>query len=162
MNGRLGRWWRSKGHGVHSPLAFRLVTGVLRDPGYGWYAYSKLRGPYERLLFRVACEFDPRCVTLPEGTELTDGEREAFRAARSTVRFSRAMAGEDGGAPFIFADTDTEALVLPVRGEVFVRRRSGCPLLGPEDHGICLTDGRMALIVMRPDLTPQTFEVNFS
>lgn len=162
MRGRLGRWWRSRGHGIHSPLGFRLVTCVLRDPGYGWYSYPKLRGPYERLLFRVACEFDPRCVTVPAGTELTEGEREAFRAARSTVRFSGSMDAEGEGAPFVFLASDTETLALPERGEVFVRRLSGRPPLGPGDHGICLTDGRMALIVMRPDLTPQTFEVNFS
>ncbi|MDE5727969.1 MAG: hypothetical protein K2H94_07605 [Duncaniella sp.] len=159
--GRLGRWWRSKGHGIHSPLAFRLVTGVLRDHGCVWYGYGRLCGDYERMLFRVACEFDPRCVTVPEGTRLTPPEREAFRAARSTVRFSKSLPGHEA-EPFIFLAADPETLALPRRGVVFVRRCSGRSLLGPEDRGICLTDGRMALLVMRPDLTPQTFEVNFS
>lgn len=33
------RWWRSKGHGVHSPLAYRLITRVLCDEGADYYAF---------------------------------------------------------------------------------------------------------------------------
>ncbi|MDE6418116.1 MAG: hypothetical protein K2K49_02790 [Duncaniella sp.] len=158
-SGRIGRWWRSKGHGIHSPLAFRLTTTVLRDPGCAWYAYGRLAGARERLLFRVACEFDPRTVIVPEGVTLTAAEREAFEAARSTVRFAtEADAGEE---PFIFTDGDHIPSPLPARAIIYIGGGARLPLLGRADRGICLTDGDRALMVMRPDLTPQTFEINF-
>lgn len=158
-SGPIGRWWRSKGHGIHSPLAFRLTTMVLRDPGCGWYAYSRLAGARERLLFRVACEFDPRTVVVPEGVTITGAEREAFLAARSTMRFATEPA--DGEVPFIFTDGAHIPSPLPARAIIYIGGGVRPPLLGEADHGICLTDGDRALIVMRPDLTPQTFEVNF-
>lgn len=156
---RVGRWWRSKGHGIHSPLAYRLVTTVLRDPGCGWYAYDSLAGARERLLFRVACEFDPHTVILPEGVVPTRAEREAFEAARSTVKFASESVTDE--VPFIFTDGAHIPSPLPARANIYINAGATRPLLSDADRGICLTDGDRALIVMRPDLSPQTFEVNF-
>lgn len=36
------RWWRSRGFGIHSPLAFRLITRVLCDEGADYYAFSTI------------------------------------------------------------------------------------------------------------------------
>lgn len=36
------RWRHSKGYGVHSPYAYRLITEVLRPGRYGYYAYQQL------------------------------------------------------------------------------------------------------------------------
>lgn len=35
------RWRHSKGFGVHSPYAFRLINDVLKPGPYGYYAYHK-------------------------------------------------------------------------------------------------------------------------
>lgn len=43
--GKIGRFFRSRGYGIHSPFAYRLITEVLRSP-YHFYAFSDI----ERLL----------------------------------------------------------------------------------------------------------------
>lgn len=37
------RCWRAKGHGIHSPFAYRFVTDVLcLNDDYGYYAYDQI------------------------------------------------------------------------------------------------------------------------
>lgn len=41
------RWRRSKGYGIHSPLAFRIVTECVRPPrGYAFYADDLIDAKY--------------------------------------------------------------------------------------------------------------------
>ena len=42
MWNRYKRWRHTKGYGVHSPFAYRLVTDVLRPGQYAYYAYNAI------------------------------------------------------------------------------------------------------------------------
>lgn len=72
------RWFKrkkqSRGHGVHSPFAFELITKVLRSP-HAYYAFSDIpamlreRGldpelvtPFNHLSFRLLRHFNPRRI----------------------------------------------------------------------------------------------------
>lgn len=67
------RWRHSKGYGVHSPLAFRIVTECVRPPrGYAFYADdlidAKFNGlpdkkRYERMKIRLANLIYPSHLT---------------------------------------------------------------------------------------------------
>ncbi len=66
---RIFHWRRNKGYGVHSPFAFNFITGVVRNTACHYYAYAPLDAvsgskdrKRARLLFRVACRFNPREV----------------------------------------------------------------------------------------------------
>ncbi len=151
----LRRRWRMRGHGVHSPFAFRLVTTVLRDPGQ-YYAYPEIdrmavaggEDPRRlRLLFRLVCEFAPDTVRVDD--TLTEARRHAILAADSRIRLTR------GDAPVAVVG---EAYIPPT-GVVIARHADPALVAAPRDHGMIFTDGESAVIVMRPDLPPQNFDV---
>lgn len=77
---RLFRWFirkkQSKGHGVHSPFAFNLITNVLYSP-YSYYAYNDIAnmvnsaneenyvseiGSFNYLSFRLVNHFNPKII----------------------------------------------------------------------------------------------------
>lgn len=76
---RIFHWRRNKGYGVHSPFAFNFITGVIRNTGYHYYGYAALddvsgkERKRARLLFRIACRFNPREV-LETGSDKDCGE----------------------------------------------------------------------------------------
>lgn len=49
---------RSRGHGVHSPFAYRFIREVLCE-NCGYYAYALLKTRHERLLYRIAVFLQP-------------------------------------------------------------------------------------------------------
>lgn len=51
---------------MHSPFAFRFVTEVVGEK-LDYYDYIRLPQPWQRLVFRVACHFQPEtiCATDP-------------------------------------------------------------------------------------------------
>lgn len=61
-----------RGFGVHSPFAFRFITGTLRCP-WDYYAYSRLKKRKERTIFRLMAFFD--CELKTFGEEAHDFER---------------------------------------------------------------------------------------
>lgn len=76
---RIFHWRRNKGYGVHSPFAFNFITGVVHNTGYHYYGYAALddisgrERKRARLLFRIACRFNPREV-LETGSDKECGE----------------------------------------------------------------------------------------
>lgn len=77
---RIFHWRRNKGYGVHSPFAFNFITGVVRNTACHYYAYAPLDAvsgskdrKRARLLFRIACRFNPREV-LETGDDRGCGE----------------------------------------------------------------------------------------
>lgn len=63
----LRRRWRARGHGIHSPFAYRMVTSVLRERGryYGYEVLEKRCGEdvrWLKLVFRIVCALEPGSV----------------------------------------------------------------------------------------------------
>lgn len=156
----LRRALRRKGHGIHSPYAFRLVTGVFADPG-AYYAYPMLERlgrstgsdpGWLKLLFRLICEFQPAELQVPES--LPDIERQAIMAADSRLRLTRAE------APVSYCLTAPAS--LPESGAVIIREISRPELEAlttERGYGMVFRYKHAAVIVMRHDLPAQTFEI---
>ena len=152
----LHRLWRTKGHGIHSPFAFRLVTTVINCP-YSYYAYPTLdraakhtgeSKDWIRLLHRLVCEFAPTAVATD--VPLSTAERKAIKAADSRIIFS------DAAAPLVIRDTLPSQ--LPESG-VVIARSGGIPPTVTRTYGMLFTDGRIVIAVMRHDLPPQDFNI---
>lgn len=151
---RIKRLWRGRGHGVHSPFAYRFITNVLRLKGR-YYASAELdRMPDPRwctLLFRLVCEFEPRCVEVPED---------------STPAVCRALALADSRVEVKNVASDA-VIMYSQNGVVTVYRDIRITPAGWESKrvsmtsGMTFTDGRMAVVVERSDLPRQDFKINF-
>lgn len=150
---RIKRLWRGRGHGVHSPFAYRFITNVLRLKGR-YYASAELeRLPeprWHKLLFRLVCEFEPVRVSVPDDTPVV---RRVLRLADSRVEVKK-------GA--------SDAVVMySQKGEITAYRdvkaasREWARKYESMTSGMTFTDGRMAVAVERPDLPRQDFEINF-
>lgn len=91
---RIKRWSASRGHGVHSPLAFTLVQNVVRPPrGVVYYGEERLRDMPElsgqplrraRLLLRLVAELQPSRVWMSPGAPRS--LEEAVRLAGEVIR----------------------------------------------------------------------------
>lgn len=91
---RFYRWKASRGYGVHSPLAFRLIKNVVRpERGVIYYGEERLgetEGLYgrplarARLLLRIVAELQPAYVWVSPG--IPEYFLEAIRLAGGVVR----------------------------------------------------------------------------
>ncbi len=150
---KVKRLWRGRGHGVHSPFAYRFITNVLRLKGR-YYASDELeRMPDPRwhtLLFRLVCEFEPERVAVPDG----------FHSWRSVIGMADSRAEVLNGDPDVVLMYSQKGVVTVFRdidetsGE-WERKRASML------SGMTFTDGRMAVAVERADLPRQDFEIDF-
>lgn len=60
---------RSRGHGVHSPFAYRFIREVLCE-SCGYYAYASLKTRHERLLYRIGVFLQPTQIISLGGAEI--------------------------------------------------------------------------------------------
>ena len=150
------RWWRSRGHGVHSPFAFRFITMVLRQEG-GYYAYRELESmadpEWHKLLLRLVCEFEPSRI---EAIRLTDSERKAIALADSRVEVV-AGKGTRCGACMVMHGRD--AMVM-IERSVSGHDTAWPRILASMTSGMSFTNGRTGIAVVRPGLPRQDFEIN--
>ncbi len=159
---RLQRWRHSRGFGVHSPFAFRFITGTLRQP-YAYYAYSRLPQQRQRLLYRVALAFGT-CNPLGAGLD---------RAMDEALRLARRHKDPKGTHDFIAidaaaADDDAiaEAAALIAGGTPAIIYNSQCfPLadtLAGLEHGMTFanTSGTVIIAPLR-HLPRQDFRLYF-
>lgn len=161
MAGIISRWWRSMGHGIHSPYAYRLVTEVLPERGR-YYAYDGLERLYGRksrrlkLLFRLVCELRPQTVcpsTLPRE------EKQAVLEA-------------DSGTVFVDDPAEASLTILsapPETGEL----KEGQAMLswstGPRwagfkrsmTRGMTFSNGHIGIAIARHGLPRQDYETRF-
>jgi len=108
------RWFKrkkqSRGHGVHSPFAFELITKVLRSP-HAYYAFSDIpamlreRGldpelvtPFNHLSFRLLRHFNPRRIL-----EINPGKRINTLFLRESAPDARYTCFETDPASLSFA-----------------------------------------------------------
>ena len=157
----LRRWWRSRGHGVHSPFAYRFIRGVLREQGH-YYNYSEIDSlggdtHWHRLLFRLVCEFEPEQLL---ATHLSVDERTVIRLADSRVSMP----------PDVPLPDNLPADVLEMRGKVTVAMvirdissdsHRWANLLESLRAGMTFTNGTVGIVVERPGLPRQDFRINF-
>lgn len=154
-----------RGHGIHSPLAYRLVTSVIRGRA-DYYAYPRLdaiarrdgvSAPRLRLIFRLVCEFAPASVIIDP--TLPPAIREAVAAADSRISILTATSCADAGDhPLRILASMPDS--LPDRGVIIALQGAPCADPHPRrGHGMLFTDGRMAVAVMRPDLPPQDYDI---
>lgn len=153
------------GFGIHSPFAYRFITGVLaqRLPYYGYADISS--DPRVRLIFRVTAYFAPQHVLI-----LSSQPRLLKMAVHRA--YSRAViGGRMASKPdFVVADamdaTEDEMARHASEGTnmiVLNATRKLRPRLGDAmAHGMIFDNGRGTLVVI-PDrgLPRQDFRVNF-
>lgn len=150
------RWWRSKGHGIHSPYAYRIVTEVLPERGR-YYAYDRIEtmegSRRLKLLFRLVCELTPRTVCAPG---ITAEEKEAILLADSRVRFVDSPAEADlsiGALPPELRERQATAVWNTDSGwEDFKKTLNA---------GMTFSNGKIGIAVNRQGLPRQDFESRF-
>ena len=153
------RWWRSRGHGVHSPFAYRFITTVLRQrgaaPDDARPRVHPMPSPeWHKLLFRLVCEFAPSRV---DALRLTDTEREAIVLADSRVEVS----ADTTGIPFAGIRLTAPGVEVLVERNITGHDSRWAALLASMTSGMTFTDGLVGIAVIRHDLPRQDYEVNF-
>lgn len=153
------RWWRSRGHGVHSPFAYRFITTVLRQRGaaayYAWPRVEAMPSPeWHKPLFRLVCEFAPSRV---DALRLADTEREAIALADSRVE----VCADTPGIPFAGIRLTAPGVEVLVERNITGHDSRWAALLASMTSGMTFTDGLVGIAVIRHDLPRQDYEVNF-
>ena len=116
---KLLRKWRAKGHGIHSPFAYSLITNVIHSP-HRYYAFSDLEEmfpesvlqnkstmAFHRLSFRLAHHFK---VTRVLEIGATDGVNATFIEATGKETCCTSVINKDDtfDAIFIYTNNDDE------------------------------------------------------
>ena len=98
------RWRHTRGYGVHSPFAFRVVKEIIRVAGrYTYYGYDPIEEKAEKsgkkeylksalMLLRIAARLDVGSV-LMKGGPMKDLFREALRQADSKIKITKEIDG---------------------------------------------------------------------
>ena len=147
------RFRTSRGFGVHSPLAFRFITGPMRDTDARYYATASLPTAAARRWLRVA---------------VWAGSTGAWRLGDECPALDSALraAGtipSGPGAGLIAAVRLREPFALPERATVMLidtdpdmLARLAAPL---RSGALTFSHAREHYILMRPDLPRQHFEI---
>lgn len=170
---RYKRWRHGRGYGVHSPLAYDLITNTLREHG-SYYGYERLdaacKGSRQmvpcrlRLLLRLLARFNPSTVTIT-GEECVSLLRLAVKTANSRCKISKTLSGNE----FIIINGEMSAQ-LPIidKGVYFFINQGYKSDTALEElwtkigHGIRLDNCRdMAIIISGEGLHRQRIDVKF-
>lgn len=156
----LKRFRTSAGHGVHSPLAFELITQVLCSSSACYYATPSLPDADSRRWLRVAARFNPRKVRRLGDTDSRLDNAFTLVGAELT---------DDTSATFIAAvrptEADIERIALSLADEATVMladapHRAVERIAAGRDSGLMTFSGRREhYIVARPDLPRQHFDI---
>ncbi|MDE6378172.1 MAG: hypothetical protein K2K72_05450 [Duncaniella sp.] len=157
---RLRRAWRSRGHGVHSPFAFRFIRGVLRErtPYYAYQQVEQLRGDvhWHKLLFRLVVEFEPLSVM---SSHLSQDERRVITLADSRVELP--VRGSHNSFPAGAIELKAREVTVVVVRDLPANPGEWHRVRQQLDCGMTFTNGTVGIVVIRHDLPRQDFEVNF-
>lgn len=157
---RVRRAWRSRGHGVHSPFAFRFIRGVLREhtPYYSYTQVEQLGGDvhWHKLLFRLVVEFEPRSVM---SSHLSQDERRVITLADSRVQLP--VRGSHNNFPAGAIELNAGEVTVVVVRDLHANPGEWQRICSQLDRGMTFTNGTVGIVVIRHDLPRQDFEVNF-
>ena len=168
---KLTKWYsrlrHARGFGIHSPSAYRLIREVLRPSSrYAYYAYPQLKRiavkPYTaaelKLIFRLLAEFQPGSVAVV-GSKRRDAMVETVRLAVP----SALIVDSPSDADFVIYGCDATYHGIDSPVAYFSKAQSNtideCTRRMTEGH--IFRSSRRALIVCRPGLPLQTFNVRF-
>lgn len=175
------RWRHTRGYGVHSPFAYRLVTHVVRPlKGYCYYAEERLKrgatycpsDPREvnresresLLLMRLAVELGIRSAYIAPGCPANFSE--ALKAAYSAVKLTSEI-GEETSTDIICSDgikPSFETLRSLITSDkvkaLFLRNINNFDvdeLYGSLKEGVYFKGVRSHLIVLHPGMQKLTY-----
>lgn len=173
---RYRRWRHSRGYGVHSPFAYRLVERVIHPGPYCYYGYGDIDETFPgsvdrrvrreaRMLLRLVAELHPASIFLPTG--IHPAYHAAVQAADSKieiVRKPRLASTADmicTQADFIGLDTLRAHLAVPGHSVALVNAPEGWDeaLFEAVGEGMMMTGTRNLFVVAREGMQKISYTV---
>jgi hypothetical protein len=105
------RRWRARGHGIHSPFAYRLITNVIHSP-YEYYAFSDIEKTlpdksaiaFHRLSFRLVHHFKAKNVLEIDAKDNINTK--FIEATSKDIRCTSVKTSEKYDAIFIYSNNN--------------------------------------------------------
>lgn len=147
------RWRHSRGFGVHSPYAYRIVTEVL-NPGrrYAYYLEETLPSRRLRLLYRVIAELRPASIVIS-----------APESERKVLESLCALIPPGPGNPLLIF-WHVQPTDIPAGHSAYFEIKAipvASTLPTANGYGRLFINPRRALYAAIPDLRAQTINVRF-
>lgn len=167
--GSFNRWRRSRGFGVHSTFAYRLITETLRckDGYYEYRAIERLEPevqPQLKMLLRLVCMLRPRMFrglgTLSDTADNIIGNADSeievksetpdmlFVSHEASYGIDDVLECVKRGGTVFFDSIDANLHAIEVLSHEMA-------------HGMTFSNGKFFIAVGRRDLPRQHFEINF-
>lgn len=168
MLSKIFKWWRSRGHGIHSPFAYKMVTETLRCKE-GYYIYERIDNiPVDeherellRLLARLIIRFRPNKVAIVGEWA---GSHQIIRSLLSNVEIVNPDEHPDviiiAEAHYLKTDITTPvvAMVLNINHSA---HKLWTKLSRTHNFGMCFSNGETGVACLLPHLPRQNFNINF-
>ena len=173
------RWRHSKGYGVHSPYAFRMVKDVVRPGNYGYYGYDlidavlgsknsspELKLKELRLLLRLLVFLHSKRL-LAIGP-LTQGMLAVAHGAGVEAETFRQSSDLQKDDLVIISNikTTSEALKKSLGDKTPIIAISPSPeirnfMMQPLSHGLLLTGSDIMILIPRPEMHYVSYSMKF-
>lgn len=169
------RRWRAKGHGIHSPFAYQLVTQTLaRHESYYIYEQidaldiSRHRRQFMKLVVRLLSRFNPaRVIITASDSRLSEIVVNCLPETSTVVTDSP----DNTHTPIpdmVIIPCSTETIDYRLAGDNVIviedikqsPGRDAWQLLGGIGHAMRFTDTRIGIIILSHSLPSQTFTIN--
>ena len=153
MTDFLRRYRTSRGFGGHSPLAYELITGPLRDRRVAYYCFDSVVTPRARRLVRLAARLGADSVAALGHIDPDIAGAAAQFSHGGNSRLLVVGSGADGGEAL---RASSESLLTAVYDMSLWKE------LSEQREGTeAFTDGREGFIVRRRDLPGTVYEIRF-
>lgn len=153
------------GFGIHSPFAYRFITGVLAQP-LPYYGYADISSdPRIRLVFRVTAYFGPQHVLILSSQPRL--LKMAVHRAYSQAVVTESMTSRPDLVIADAMDATEDEIIRHATGGINMVVLNAARNLRPRlaaamPHGMIFHNGRGTLVVIpAPGLPRQDFRVNF-
>lgn len=153
MTGILRRYRTSRGFGVHSPLAYELITGPLRDRRVAYYCFDSVVTSRARRLVRLAARLGADSVATLGHIDPDIAAAAAQFSHGGNARLLVVGRGADAGE----AIRESSESLLTAVYDMNLWKELSEPCAGTE----AFTDGREGFVVHRRDLPGAVYEIRF-